>query len=110
MGADSQTSKRPLGSQEELDGAEYVERYNKYEAEYVRRLKSKYFSNKTFSGAPVFDKEMIIDGEVIRASKDPATKPFIEAFCLGEEHRSPTSPGDASGIVPNKKSQSRKNG
>jgi len=54
MGADAgsvpHTSKKPSRSQEDSEAAEYTEKYNKYEAEYVRRVKAKYFSKKSLYG------------------------------------------------------------
>lgn len=32
------------------DIADYVEKYNKYEADYVRRIKAKYFSKNAMNG------------------------------------------------------------
>lgn len=114
MGADAgsvpHTSKKPSRSQEDSEAAEYTEKYNKYEAEYVRRVKAKYFSKKSLYGGIIFDKEITVDDEVIRTSKDPPMKPFVDASCLGEEHKSSTSAGDPSANAANRKSQSRKNG
>eukprot|EP01018_Ginkgo_biloba_P039999 Gb_40847 [translate_table: standard] len=57
----------------------------------------------------IFDKETLVDDEVIRASKVPPTKSFTDASCLGEEHKSSASAADPSANAPNRKPQSRKN-
>lgn len=33
-----------------MSSPEYIEKYNKYQADYIRRLKAKYFSKRSFNG------------------------------------------------------------
>ncbi|KAH9297366.1 hypothetical protein KI387_029048, partial [Taxus chinensis] len=93
----------------DMDAAEYKEKYNRYEADYARRVNSKYFSKNSLNGGIIFDKETVVDNEVIRASRFPPTKSFIDAPCLGEDNKSSASAADPSSNVLNRKSQSRKN-
>ncbi|GLJ43409.1 hypothetical protein SUGI_0901970 [Cryptomeria japonica] len=113
MGTDaanaSHHSKKYSRPHDDTDAAEYKEKYNRYEADYVRRVNAKYFSKNTLNGGIIFDKETVVDNEVIRASRVPPTKSFLDAPCLGEENKSSTSAADPSSNASNRKSQSRKN-
>uniref|UniRef100_A0A1D1YFW3 Protoheme IX farnesyltransferase, mitochondrial n=1 Tax=Anthurium amnicola TaxID=1678845 RepID=A0A1D1YFW3_9ARAE len=60
------------------DTAGYIEKYNRYQAEYARRLKAKYFSKKAFNGGNIFDQETNIDGETIKSSRCHCTRSFAD--------------------------------
>ncbi|XP_042502804.1 uncharacterized protein LOC122080015 [Macadamia integrifolia] len=55
-----------------------TEKYKKYEADYVHRLKAKYFSRKNLYGGVIFDSEVTIDGEIIKSSGWPCTRSFTD--------------------------------
>ncbi|KAK3026851.1 hypothetical protein RJ639_042351 [Escallonia herrerae] len=61
-----------------MDSKEYIERFKKYEAEYTRRLKAKYFSDKDIYGGDIFDQKITIDSHTIKASRWPATKSYAD--------------------------------
>ncbi|KMZ68697.1 hypothetical protein ZOSMA_230G00180 [Zostera marina] len=63
-----------------MSSPEYIEKYNKYQADYIRRLKAKYFSKRSFNGANVFDEQITIENEVIKASRFPCTKSFTDSI------------------------------
>ncbi|KAJ4959982.1 hypothetical protein NE237_019892 [Protea cynaroides] len=55
------------------DIPDYREKYKKYEADYVRHLKAKYFSKNNLYGGAIFIEEVTIDDEIIKSSRWPCT-------------------------------------
>ncbi|XP_078438906.1 uncharacterized protein LOC144709283 [Wolffia australiana] len=87
----------PLPPWDSASAAEHREKYSRYQTAYARRLKAKYFSRKDLDGGDVFDQEMNIDGETIKAGRWPCTRSFIEqatwspgagAFPVARRHNS----------------------
>ncbi|ERN05817.1 hypothetical protein AMTR_s00006p00259330 [Amborella trichopoda] len=94
---------------EESEVAEYIEKYNKYEADYVRRLKAKYFSRKAFNGGNIFDKETPIEDEIIKSSRLPCMKTYKDSNSNSEDQSRSSAPSvDASINLPSRKSQCRR--
>ncbi|KAF6169096.1 hypothetical protein GIB67_038593 [Kingdonia uniflora] len=88
---------------QDLNAADHTEKYKKYEADYVRRLKAKYFSKKDLYGGNIFDKETVIENEVIKSSRWPCTRSFtnpVESF--EDRSRSSSSVAENSMNLPNK--------
>ncbi|XP_057951421.1 uncharacterized protein LOC131146104 isoform X6 [Malania oleifera] len=79
----------------ELDNADHVEKYNKYEADYVRRLQAKYFSRKNLYGGNIFDEKATIDGETIKSSRWPCTRSYADPVWGFEDLNSSSSTSTA---------------
>ncbi|XP_075488545.1 uncharacterized protein LOC142527587 isoform X1 [Primulina tabacum] len=73
-------SKEIMGSEEQrkepikdpidiLEGDEYMEKLQRYEADYKQYLMSKYFTDKTIFGGNIFDVKMNIDGHTTYSSE-----------------------------------------
>ncbi|OVA10270.1 hypothetical protein BVC80_1245g18 [Macleaya cordata] len=75
-----------LESCEGLESAEYTEKYKKYEADYVRRIKAKYFSKKNLYGGNIFENETVIENDVIKSSRWPCTRSFTDPVQSFEDH------------------------
>lgn len=89
---------------QDSDFADNMAKYNKYEADYVRRIKAKYFSKKALNGVNIFDEETTIDKEVVKSSRWPCTKPFIDPVQSSvEQSKSLASAAETSSNVPNRK-------
>ncbi|XP_074278046.1 uncharacterized protein LOC141601647 [Silene latifolia] len=58
--------------------AEEILKYQKYEADYACRLRAKYFSNKDFYGADVFDLKVDMGSETIKAGRWSPTRSFAD--------------------------------
>ncbi|KAK4252568.1 hypothetical protein QN277_014552 [Acacia crassicarpa] len=69
----------------DLDSAHYIERFEKYEADYTRRLIAKYFSGKTLNGGNIFDEQVTIDDEVIKPSRLPCFHSYANPIVGFEE-------------------------
>ncbi|KAK4747235.1 hypothetical protein SAY87_026272 [Trapa incisa] len=67
---------------EDLDQFEDIDKYKKYEADYTHRLMAKYFSNKNICGGNIFDENVTIDGEVIKASRFPSTSSYVDPLIV----------------------------
>ncbi|XP_057951419.1 uncharacterized protein LOC131146104 isoform X4 [Malania oleifera] len=80
---------------QELDNADHVEKYNKYEADYVRRLQAKYFSRKNLYGGNIFDEKATIDGETIKSSRWPCTRSYADPVWGFEDLNSSSSTSTA---------------
>ncbi|KAL9433368.1 hypothetical protein AB3S75_028239 [Citrus x aurantiifolia] len=61
-----------------LKNADYMEKFQKYEADYTRRLMAKYFSKNNIYGGNVFDDKMTIDDETIMSSRWPCIQTFAD--------------------------------
>ncbi|KAJ4713270.1 tRNA(Ile2) 2-agmatinylcytidine synthetase TiaS (tRNA(Ile2)-agm2C synthetase) like [Melia azedarach] len=61
-----------------LKSEDYIEKYQKYEANYTRRLMAKYFSKNNIYGGNIFDEKITIDGETIMSSRWPCTRSFAD--------------------------------
>ncbi|CAN6453229.1 unnamed protein product [Victoria cruziana] len=86
-----------------------MEKYSRYKAEYARRIKAKYFSKKSPHGVSVFEKETPVDDELIKSSRWPCTKHFIE--CINNVEDSNKLSGavvDAAASTPPRKASSKK--
>ncbi|XP_058112401.1 uncharacterized protein LOC131255646 [Magnolia sinica] len=93
------------------DTAYNVAKYKKYEADYLLRLNAKYFSKKAMDGVSIFDVETTIEDEVIKSSRDPPTKSFIDPIRSAEDQSiSSSSAAEASSNAPNRRYQSKKSG
>ncbi|KAE8699930.1 putative GTPase IMAP family member 1 [Hibiscus syriacus] len=68
-----------------LDDPEHNEKYQKYEADYTRRLLAKYFSKKNFYGGNIFDDKTTIDNETILSSRWPCTRSFADPVHASED-------------------------
>ncbi|XP_042476467.1 uncharacterized protein LOC122058080 isoform X1 [Macadamia integrifolia] len=91
------------------DTPDYTEKYNKYEADYVRRLKAKYFSKKDLYGGIIFDKEDAIDDEIIKSSRFPSTRSFTDPVnSFEDQSRFSASAAESSANHPNRKPQCKK--
>ncbi|KAK1316539.1 hypothetical protein QJS10_CPA05g01968 [Acorus calamus] len=88
-----------------------MEKYNKYQHDYVRRLKAKYFSKKAWNGASIFDEETQIENEIIRSSRWPCTKSFIDPQLYFEDQNrlAGSMMSGPSSTTPEKKPQINKN-
>ncbi|KAL2935396.1 ABC transporter B family member 20 [Bienertia sinuspersici] len=53
-------------------------KYNKYEAGYASYLRAKFFSDKDIYGGDIFDLEVTIGNETIRASRRPPTQSYAD--------------------------------
>ncbi|XP_057951417.1 uncharacterized protein LOC131146104 isoform X2 [Malania oleifera] len=73
----------------------HVEKYNKYEADYVRRLQAKYFSRKNLYGGNIFDEKATIDGETIKSSRWPCTRSYADPVWGFEDLNSSSSTSTA---------------
>ncbi|XP_077236642.1 uncharacterized protein LOC143878224 [Tasmannia lanceolata] len=94
---------------QDSDAEYYKEKYKRYEAEYVHRIKAKYFSKKAFNGGNIFDKETTIEDEVIKSSRWPCTKSFTDPVqYLEDQSRTSAPTAETSSNTPNKKNQSKK--
>lgn len=85
--------------------AEYVEKYRRYQADYLRRIKAKYFSKLAFDGTQIFS-EVAIENEVIKASRFPGTRSFIDPVLNLEDASNSSSAAIETSTAP---SSSRKN-
>ncbi|KAK1307440.1 hypothetical protein QJS10_CPA10g01715 [Acorus calamus] len=95
---------------EDPDFAERMEKYNKYQHDYVRWLKAKYFSKKAWNGASIFDEETQIENEIIRSSRWPCTKSFIDPqLYFEDQNRLAGSTTGGPSSTPEKKPQINKN-
>ncbi|KAK0586591.1 hypothetical protein LWI29_009266 [Acer saccharum] len=74
-----------------LESKEYVEKFEKYEADYTRRLMSKYFSKNNVNGGNIFDEKTTIDGETIMSSRLPFTRSFADPLQASVDQSSSTS-------------------
>ncbi|XP_043699319.1 uncharacterized protein LOC122650083 [Telopea speciosissima] len=91
------------------DTPDYTEKYNKYEADFVCRLKAKYFSKKDLYGGVIFDKEDTIDDEIIKSSRLPPTWSFTDpVHSFEDQNRFSASAPETSTNQPNKKPQCKK--
>ncbi|XP_068638910.1 uncharacterized protein [Aristolochia californica] len=91
------------------DAGDLVAKYNKYHADYVRRIEAKYFSRKAFNGGSIFDEETKVENEVIKSSRWHCTKSFIDPVQSCEDQsRSSPSVAEASSNTPNRKTLSKK--
>ncbi|XP_031500154.1 uncharacterized protein LOC116264205 [Nymphaea colorata] len=94
---------------DDSDVSARMEKYSKYKAEYARRIKAKYFSKKSPNGVNVFEKETSIDDELIKSSRWPCTKYFIE--CINNVEDISKLSGvvaDAAASTPPRKASSKK--
>ncbi|KAG9448643.1 hypothetical protein H6P81_008608 [Aristolochia fimbriata] len=91
------------------DAGDLVSKYNKYHADYVRRIEAKYFSRKALNGGSIFDEETKIENEVIKSSRWHCTKSFIDPV-QGCEDQGGSSPSvaETSSNTPNRKILSKK--
>ncbi|KAI3884422.1 hypothetical protein MKX03_034762 [Papaver bracteatum] len=105
----SESKPDSVENSEYFDSAEYNEKYKKYESDYVRRIKSKYFSKKNFYGGNIFENETAIENDIIKSSRWPCTRSFTDAVQSFEDHgRSSTSVAEPSNYSSSKKYQSKK--
>ncbi|KAK4851175.1 hypothetical protein QYF36_012963 [Acer negundo] len=74
-----------------LESKEYLEKFEKYEANYTRRLMSKYFSKNDVNGGNIFDEKTTIDGETIMSSRLPFTRSFADPLQALVDQSSSTS-------------------
>ncbi|PKI70345.1 hypothetical protein CRG98_009225 [Punica granatum] len=72
----------PNPSIEDLDKFEDIDKYKKYEADYTYRLMAKYFSEKDIRGGNIFDEQVTIDGEIIKASRWPSTSSYVDPLSV----------------------------
>lgn len=95
-----------------LDSEDYVEKYQKYEADYTRRLMAKYFSKKNIYGGNIFEDKTIIDNETIMSSRWPATRSFADPAQSFEDQSTngSTSAADTPSNIANRKHVTKKNG
>ncbi|KAF3437991.1 hypothetical protein FNV43_RR20747 [Rhamnella rubrinervis] len=66
----------------------YKDKFKKYEADYTRRLMSKYFSKKNLYGGNIFDENMTIDNEIIKSSRWPCTRSYADPAQVFEDQSS----------------------
>ncbi|KAH7519098.1 hypothetical protein ACOSP7_026057 [Xanthoceras sorbifolium] len=78
-----------------LESKEYIEKFQKYEADYTRRLLSKYFSKNDVHGGNIFDEKTTIDGETIMSSRWPGTRSFADPLQVLEDQSSSNSSSTA---------------
>ncbi|XP_044465296.1 uncharacterized protein LOC123195574 [Mangifera indica] len=86
-----------------LNSIDYIEKYQKYEADYNRRLMAKYFSKKNLYGGSIFEETMTINGETIKSSRWPCTRSFADPVQAFEDQSSCASSSIAENMnnVPN---------
>ncbi|XP_073027040.1 uncharacterized protein [Primulina eburnea] len=84
-------SKEIMGSEEQrkdpikdpidtLEGDEYMEKLQRYEADYKQYLMSKYFPDKTIFGGNIFDVKMNIDGHTTTAARYKESTMLSKSF------------------------------
>ncbi|KAK3225553.1 hypothetical protein Dsin_005415 [Dipteronia sinensis] len=73
------------------ESKECVEKFEKYETDYTRRLMSKYFSKNNVYGGNIFDEKTTIDGETIMSSRLPFTRSFADPLQALVDQSSSTS-------------------
>ncbi|GAB2270194.1 hypothetical protein Dimus_005098 [Dionaea muscipula] len=74
---------------EDFESEEDTEKYQKYEAEYARRLMAKYFSHKDMYGGDIFDWKVAIGDETIKGSRRPCAQSYADPLrCFTEGHSS----------------------
>lgn len=72
-----------------LETAEYTAKYRIYGRDYLRRINHKYFSGKNLAGTGrVFDTVTTIEGFVMKESREPPIKRFLETPNSQEEQSS----------------------
>ncbi|KAJ4972856.1 hypothetical protein NE237_006030 [Protea cynaroides] len=101
--------KKPDSSETFLasDTPNYTEKYKKYEADYVRWLKAKYFSRKNLYGGIIFDNEVAIENETIKSSRWPCTRSFTDPVqSFEDQNRFLVSAAENSTYHPNNKYKS----
>ncbi|MCL7034834.1 hypothetical protein MKW94_027367 [Papaver nudicaule] len=82
----SDSKPETMENSEYFDSAEYSEKYKKYESDYVRRLRSKYFSKKNLYGGNIFESETAIENDVIKSSRWPCTRTFTDGVQSFEDN------------------------
>ncbi|KAE9587461.1 hypothetical protein Lal_00031886 [Lupinus albus] len=94
-----------------LDSTQYIERFRKYDAEYSRRLMSKYFSGKSLYGGNIYEEQMTIGDEIIKSSRLPCFRLYTDPVVGFEEQCSngSTPPSDAQTSMSNGKHTVKKN-
>ncbi|CAK9147889.1 unnamed protein product [Ilex paraguariensis] len=82
----------------DMNSKEYIGKFKKYEADYTRRLKAKYFSDKNIYGGNIFDVKLTIDGENIKASRWPGYQSYADpaSFLAEQSSNGSTSASEAS--------------
>ncbi|KAK7301552.1 hypothetical protein RJT34_12418 [Clitoria ternatea] len=94
-----------------LDSTHCIERFRKYDAEYAQRLMAKYFSTKSHCGGNIFDDQITIDHEIIKSSRLPCFRFYVDSVVGSEDQRSngSTPPADSHGNISNGKHMVKKN-
>lgn len=96
-------------SLQDLETSEYIEKYRKYEADYTRRLKEKYFSKKNIYGGDIFEEKVIINGETIKSSRWPCTRSYADPVQFMEDQNNLSAhTAETSSNVSNGKHQVKK--
>ncbi|KAJ0047796.1 hypothetical protein Pint_16322 [Pistacia integerrima] len=95
-----------------LNSTDYIEKYQKYEADCSRRLMAKYFSKKNLYGGNIFEETMTINGETIKSSRWPCTRSFADPVQGFEDQSSCASSSTAETMnnVPNGRVTPKKSG
>ncbi|KAJ1428122.1 hypothetical protein SESBI_09121 [Sesbania bispinosa] len=89
-----------------LDSKQCIERFRKYDADYTQRLLAKYFSTKSLYGGNIFDEEIRIGDEIIKASRSYADSVVgFEDQCSNGS----SPPADSQPNIPNGKHIVKKN-
>ncbi|KAL9255718.1 hypothetical protein AKJ16_DCAP05119 [Drosera capensis] len=63
---------------EDFENEEDIQKYQKYEADYSRRLMAKYFSREDIYGGAVFEFEVVIGGETFKGSRRPSVQSYAD--------------------------------
>ncbi|XP_027339217.1 uncharacterized protein LOC113852986 [Abrus precatorius] len=94
-----------------LDSTQCIERFRKYDAEYTQRLLAKYFTTKSSYGGNMFDEQITIDDEIIKASRLTCLRTYVDPVVGFEDQGSngSTPPADTQANIPNGKHVVKKN-
>ncbi|OIW15421.1 hypothetical protein TanjilG_12275 [Lupinus angustifolius] len=94
-----------------LDSTQYIERFRKNDAEYTRRLMSKYFSGKSLYGGNIYEEQMTIGDEIIKSSRLPCFRSYTDLVVGFEEQCSngSTPPADTQTSMSSGKHTAKKN-
>ncbi|GAB2223839.1 hypothetical protein Droror1_Dr00004582 [Drosera rotundifolia] len=63
---------------EDFENEEDIQKYQKYEADYSRRVMAKYFSREDIYGGAVFEFEVVLGGETFKASRRPSVQSYAD--------------------------------
>ena len=99
-------------SSRDIDNPETINKFKKYEADYIRLLMGKYFSKKDPYGANIYSQKLMVEDETIRSSRFPATRSYADPVQGFEDQSGNASPAaeTPTGISNGKQQAPKKSG